>query len=111
MNVAIVDTGDLGLSNSVLLAQYNTVVALDIVHRRGDLTCEPIRPALLITGSTGALLKSIFTESLARKLLVFSDVSERIENKSAISKVRRFLVVCSSFYFGCYENITSYHLC
>lgn len=37
MNVTIVGTGYVGLSNAVLLAQHNKVIALDIVKEKVDM--------------------------------------------------------------------------
>jgi len=40
MNIAVVGTGYVGLSNAVLLAQHNKVIALDIVQAKVDLINE-----------------------------------------------------------------------
>ena len=37
MNITVVGTGYVGLSNSIILAQHNTVVALDLVQEKVDL--------------------------------------------------------------------------
>lgn len=37
MNIAVVGTGYVGLSNAVLLAQHNTVIALDIMQSKVDM--------------------------------------------------------------------------
>jgi len=46
MKVAIVGTGYVGLSNAVLLAQHNEVVALDIDAKRVDLINQKKSPLI-----------------------------------------------------------------
>ncbi|MGP6146558.1 nucleotide sugar dehydrogenase [Jeotgalibaca sp. A122] len=44
MNITIVGTGYVGLSNAVLLAQHNKVVALEIIEEKVDLINKKIAP-------------------------------------------------------------------
>lgn len=44
MNITVVGTGYVGLSNAVLLSQHNQVIALDIVKERVDLINDRVSP-------------------------------------------------------------------
>src|SRR5699024_4891606 len=44
MNITVVGTGYVGLSNAVLLAQHNQVKALDIIEEKVDLINKRISP-------------------------------------------------------------------
>lgn len=44
MNITIAGTGYVGLSNAVLLAQHNSVIALDLIQEKVDLINQKISP-------------------------------------------------------------------
>ena len=44
MNIAIAGTGYVGLSNSMLLAQHNNVIALDIVPEKVEMINKGLSP-------------------------------------------------------------------
>lgn len=44
MNILVVGTGYVGLSNAILLAQHNNVVALDVIQEKVDLINSKISP-------------------------------------------------------------------
>ena len=46
MNITVVGTGYVGLSNSILLAQHNRVVALDIDQHKVDLINDKKSPVV-----------------------------------------------------------------
>ena len=42
MKIAIAGTGDVGLSNAILLSQHNEVVAVDIIQEKVDMVNKKI---------------------------------------------------------------------
>ena len=73
MKIAIAGTGYVGLSNAMLLAQHNNVIAVDIVQEKIDLLNNKISPIVDAEISEFLVDKSLSFSATLDKKLAYQD--------------------------------------